>query len=232
LARLAGVGARGALSIVLFASGCAAAGSSAVRSQATIAVTPGSTSTPARTQVPTPSPTPEASPTPGTEPVTFTSPIYGYSITLPAGWTIVAAQVAWDGTSAPGHQDSDVDQLIGPEVSGRCSHIFLCGPVAWALAGSTTKSLADYAAERDSVGVANNGCAEPETSAPTTIGGEAALVEATHCPADGGILVLSAFTVQSGIGFGFYLQEPSGDPAVEPEDRSDFAAMLATVQLP
>src|SRR6476619_4706407 len=57
---------------------------------------------------PTPTPTPTASPAPSAAsvPTTFTSTTYGYSLTVPAGWTTVQATSAWDGTSSISHDGS------------------------------------------------------------------------------------------------------------------------------
>ena len=193
-----------------------------------------SSSTPPATPAPSSSaPTATPAPTPYAVATLFTSPVYQYSVTLPAGWLVIPAQTAWDGTSAVGHDDPIVDQLIGPQVTGRCKSVFLCGPIAWAYAAPTTLSLADYVKEQDAADARDHLCSPaPESEIPTQIGGEAGVLESRHCPAVDGILVLSARTVHDGVVYTFYLQDPSHDPALEPGDLSDFMALLDAIQLP
>jgi hypothetical protein len=190
----------------------------------------------AASATPTPSSSaPTAAPIPTPYPVAtlFVSPVYKYSVMLPAGWLVIPAETAWDGTSAVGHDDPIVDQLIGPQVTGRCKTVFLCGPIAWGLAAPTTSSLADYVKEQDAADARDHPCpAAPETAAAITIDGEPGVLESKHCPAVDGILVLSAVTIHNGVGYSFYLQDPSRDPALEPVDMSDFMALLGAIQLP
>src|SRR3954470_132913 len=61
---------------------------------------------------PSPTSTPTAAPSAATVPTMFTSTIYGYSLTLPAGWTAIHATSAWDGTSALSHDAVESDQFI------------------------------------------------------------------------------------------------------------------------
>jgi hypothetical protein len=164
---------------------------------------------------------------------TFTSARYHYSLMLPPGWQTVEAQTMWDGTGAPSSDGPIVDQLIGPAVPGRCAVVFECGPVAWAFAAPTTKPLAAYAKDRVAADAAEHPCpTTPETEDQLQIDGEPGLVQSKHCPAAGGMLVLTAVTVHNGVGYAFYLQDASRDPVAEPADRSDFLALLGTVRLP
>lgn len=193
-----------------------------------------------RASAPTATPTPSASaptatpaPTPYPVPTLFTSVVYRYSVTLPSGWLVIPAQSRWDGTSAVGHDDPIVDQLIGPQVTGRCKTVFLCGPIAWANAAPTTLSLADYVKEQDTADARDHPCPPtPESQVAIEISGEAGVLESKHCAAVDGILVLSAHTVHDGVGYAFYLQDPSRDPALEAGDMSDFMALLDAIQLP
>lgn len=178
---------------------------------------------------PTPSPSPFAAAT------DFTSPTYGYTVTLPAGWTVYPATEKWDGTSAIGHDDPIVDQLLAPEVSGRCQTVFVCGPVLWAYAATTNQSLTDYVTARDAADAQDHACGppRPERQERITIGGAQGLLETSHCPEDEtGILILEAVTIHSGVAYSFFLQEPSHERAVEPADHSDLLALLKTVKLP
>jgi hypothetical protein len=63
----------------------------------------------------------------------FTSRHYGFTEALPAGWTGGQATQRWDGTGAPGDEDSVVDLFHGPG-----------GVEAWAIAAPTKENLAAY----------------------------------------------------------------------------------------
>jgi hypothetical protein len=166
----------------------------------------------------------------------FTSPLYGYSATLTAAWRVIPAADAWDGEQEIGHDDPTVDQMISPQVAGRCEHLFLCGPIAWAISASTEESLAVVASDMDAMEAADHDCPEtPESSEPTEIDGEPALLAATHCPAnapDGGQLILRAITIHDGTAYYFWMQDPAHEDALEPSVRSDFEALIAVVDLP
>ena len=63
----------------------------------------------------------------------FTSRHYGYTEALPAGWTGGQATQQWNGTGAPGNDDSVVDLFQGP------------GDLeAWAIAAPTKENLTAY----------------------------------------------------------------------------------------
>ena len=101
------------------------------------------------------------------------------------------------------------------------------------MAAPTTKSLADLAAETDTAEARDHPCpVSPESQVGVKIDGEAALLASKHCPADGGLLVLRAIAVHKGIGYFFWMQDPSNERAVEPLDRSDFSALIAAIRLP
>ena len=166
-------------------------------------------------------------------PTTFASPLYRYSVTLPAGWLVIPAQATWDGAAPVGHDDPIVDQLIAPEVANRCRTVFACGPIAWALAAPTAKSLAALNADTDASEARDHPCPPtPESQDPTKIGGEAASLSAKHCPMDGGLLVLRAIAIHKGVAYYFWLQDPANEREVEPLDRADFDALIAAVRLP
>jgi hypothetical protein len=176
---------------------------------------------------------PPATSSPFSVPTLFTSPLYSYSLTLPAGWQVVAAQTRWDGTTPIGHDDPIVDQLIGPEVPNRCKTVYLCGPIAWAVAAPTTKPLMALASDEDAAEARDHPCpVTPEQQSATSIDAESALVASKHCPSDGGLLVLRAIAIHNGVGYFFWLQDPSNEAAVEPQDRADFEALIGAVRLP
>ena len=216
-ARFARIGAVAALVVV---AGCASSASPS----GSASNSPAATTTPSPL-VPTSTPFPAAT--------LYTSPLYKYSLSFPAGWQVIPAQSTWDGKSAIGHNDSIVDQWIGPQVANRCKTVFVCGPIAWAVAAPTTKSPADLAAETDTAEARDHPCpVSPESQVGVKIDGEAALLASKHCPADGGLLVLRAIAVHKGIGYFFWMQDPSNERAVEPLDRSDFSALIAAIRLP
>ena len=68
---------------------------------------------PAGSPSPTVTESASVSPSPVASPVTFTSPSYGYTVTLPAGWSATAATKVWDGKGAPGSEDPAVDKFHG-----------------------------------------------------------------------------------------------------------------------
>ena len=109
---------------------------------------------------------------------------------------MIPAQATWDGAAPVGHDDPIVDQLIAPEVANRCRTVFACGPIVWALAAPTAKSLAALNADTDASEARDHPCPPtPESQDPTKIGGEAASLSAKHCPMDGGLLVLRAIAI-------------------------------------
>lgn len=174
---------------------------------------------------PTPQPTaaPTAPPTrePTAPPSVFTSPLYHYSIALPAGWTAIAATVAWDGTSTPGHTDSIVDQFQSST-----------GTVAWTYAAPTTKSLAALSAARTAADAATHPCpTTPEINEPITVAGEPAVFTSKHCPAGSGTLVANTAVIHNGIGYFFYFQHPESVTA-DPNDLAVFKTLLSGVEFP
>jgi hypothetical protein len=68
---------------------------------------------------PSPSPTATVTPTPSTGPFSFTSPLYGYSVTVPAGWRVTPSTAAWrpgarptfDVFAAPVSQGDEYDDV-------------------------------------------------------------------------------------------------------------------------
>ena len=69
---------------------------------------------------------------------------YGYSLTVPAGWTIIQATAAWDGKGAPFHDVPEADQFVGPAAA---SAWFFGAPTTKDLAGKVKESIAANAAE-------------------------------------------------------------------------------------
>src|SRR6185437_10095295 len=90
---------------------------------ATTAATEPTAGSPAATVLPTQTAAAVASNPAATQTV-FTSPLYGYSVTLPAGWRAGAAILKWDGKAQPGNEEPVNDRFGGPQSAS-----------AWAYAG-------------------------------------------------------------------------------------------------
>ena len=150
----------------------------------------------------------------------FRSHHYGYTETLPTGWYSVGqATHRWDGTGAPGEEDSVVDLFTGP------------GSVeAWAIAAPTKESLAAYTTATIRAAHAGHQCpAAPQTNQAITIGGAPARLLGMQCPAGSGFLVETAVTIRHGTAFVFASQNPTG---TTPTDRGAFRKFLAGLTLP
>jgi hypothetical protein len=172
---------------------------------------------------PAPSPTAAASvaPSASTASTAVTSKTYGYSLTLPGGWTVIQATAAWDGGNEPSSHDvPQADQFVRPD-----------GGSAWALVAPTTKDLKGYVQERIDVNAAghSNTCpVVPDLQDPIKIGSEAATLLAYDC----GILINLAVAVHEGKGYLFGFRDTAVHAATDPADRADFLALLASVEFP
>jgi len=159
---------------------------------------------------------PSTSPSPSAE--QFASEAYGYSLTLPRGWTPVQASARWDGKGAPGSDDAVVDQFIGPAAA-----------ISWAYAASTTRVLPAYVKKTIKVTVEDHSdtCpANPVAEESIQIGGQPGTLLAWNC----GVLVNQAVTVQHGVGFFFGFLDQSVHVATDTADRKLFLKLLSSVQ--
>jgi len=188
--------------------------------------TTGSSSTPtspassAAPSISSPSASVVPSPTAPAQPVTFTSPLYGYTITLPHGWSTTPAAFKWDGIGAPGHDSSMVDQFSAG-----------LGASLFAFAAPTRLDLAGYANDVIGRNARYHGdtCPPaPEVNEATTVGGVAAAFLGWNC----GILINIVATVDGGIGYQFVMRDPAVQQATDANDRKLLDDMLATVKLP
>ena len=150
----------------------------------------------------------------------FTSPVYGYTVTLPGGWSVIEAKVAWDGASDVSSDSPKVDQWIGrTETSG------------WAYAAHFPGDLAAYSKKTvaDTVKFHSSTCPPtPEAQNPITIDGEPGVLLAYDC----GILINLAVTVHHGVGYVFAMRDPTVPAATDPTDAAIFAGLLGSVRLP
>ena len=169
--------------------------------------------------------TPKATATPAgptaASPVTFRSALYGYSLEVPAGWSIGAAMLRWDGASQPGHLDASVDKFASPSAVS-----------AWAFSGPVTVDLAGFAKELIAWTVRDHGdtcpTTTPESTEPIQVGGEAGMLLSWNC----GILVNEAVTVRDGTGFVLVIRDPGVEAATDPADRTLLDKLLHSVTLP
>jgi hypothetical protein len=170
--------------------------------------------------VPPASPPATVAPSASSAPTIFTSTTYGYSLTLPAGWTSIQATAKWDGKGAPFHDVPEADQFVGPAAAS-----------AWFFGAPTTKDLAARVKESITANAASHGntCpAVPEVQDPITIGGEKGTLLGYNC----GILINSGITVHKGIAYLFGFRDPAVHAATDPVDRAIFVELLKSVQFP
>ena len=202
-----------ALAVVAACSGTSASPSSGPAS----APSDASQATPS-TAVATPSMEPTAS-VAGT-PSTFTSPLYGYTLTLPAGWRAATARIQWDGTSQPKYDEPVADRFDGPASAS-----------AWAFAGPVTFDTAGFAQDRIVATARDHGdtCpAPPEVNEPIQIGDEAGVLLAWDC----GILINQAVIVHDGIGFTLVVRDPGVHAAIDAVHRALMEGVMNSVTLP
>ena len=163
-----------------------------------------------------PSPTAAAAETPSS----FTSPLYGYSLTLPPGWRAGPAVFRWDGKTAAGHEEPEVDKFGGPPSA-----------TAWAFAGPVTLDLAGFVQDRIDANVRDHGdtCpAPPEVNEPIQIGGEPGVFLAWNC----GILINQAVIVHQGVGFCMVMRDRAVQAATDAGDRAIHKTLLDSVVFP
>ena len=213
------------LVVVVACSGASASSppSAASVAQASAAASVETRSTPAVTAAP-PTTRPTTAPSVGSSapavPSAFTSMSYGYSLTLPAGWTSIQATAAWDGKGAPFHDVPEADQFVGPAAA---SAWFYGAPTTKDLAGRVKEMIAAQAAEHAST------CPPvPEVKDPIKIGSE----PGTWLGYDCGILIVNAIAVHDGHVYVFGFRDPAVHAATDPADRAAFLKILETVRFP
>ena len=165
--------------------------------------------------VATPAVTPQV--TPVETPSSFTSPLYGYTITLPAGWRAGAAIFRWDGRSAVAHEDPEADRFGGPPSAS-----------AWVVAAPVTIKLAAFVQDAIQANARDHGdtCpAPPEVNEPIEIGGQPGVFLAWNC----GILINQAITIHDGVAFIMTMRDREVQAATDPEDRAILESLLDSV---
>jgi hypothetical protein len=202
------------LAAVLLLAACGSTGSQAPTSSG-----PSGSNTPAAAEATT-AVAADAATTTAAAPTTFTSSIYGYSVTVPAGWTSVPATRSWDGTSASSHEDPAADQWTSPGSSS-----------SWALAAPSEADLGSYVEKGIAAAFAAHGDTCPEQPAAqdrVTIGTTAGMLVAWDC----GILINIGYAVHDGVGYQFGFRDPAIHAASDAEDRATFVALLESVRWP
>jgi hypothetical protein len=182
---------------------------------------PGGVPTPAQlaTTVPSPSALPSAA-APPSDPTVFTSQLYGYTITIPAGWVSAPAIVRWDGRRQPG-PDAETDKFGGP---GQLSAFGFAGPFSGNLAALVSDRKAATARDHaDTCPVP-----EPEATEPLQIGGQRWVLLGWDC----GALINTAVTVRDGVAYVFTYRDLGIRAATDAADRAIFRSMLDSIELP
>ena len=200
--------------VVLAACGGGSTSSSAA---ASVAVLPSAASSVAPTAKP---PTVSLAPRPSPSARTFVSKAYGYSVTVPAGWSVAASSKQWGGSSAPSFNAPELDKFELPDAA-----------TVAGLAAPTTKDLPAYVQDRIAANVKDHGdtCPPvPDTSDPIEIGGQPATLLSWNC----GILINFGITVHDGMGYTFGMRDPDVRAATDPTDRALLVEFLKTVQFP
>ena len=179
-----------------------------------------SASAPAVTLGPSPTAAAVATLTPAATPTVFASPLYHYSVTLPAGWAAAGAVFPWDGKTAPGQEEPEVDKFGGPPSASM-----------WAFAAPVSVDLKGFVKDRIAATARDHGddCpAPPEVNEPIRIGGRAGTFIAWKC----GILINQAVIVRDGVGYSFVMRDFGVAAATDRADRALFEQLLDSVAFP
>jgi len=146
----------------------------------------------------------------------FRSRLYGYAVALPAGWSAQPDQ-HWGGIGAPG----PVDVFRGqPYVAAWAFAVPRpARPVAYATA--ITRTAAQFPCP-----------AAPELSQAITIGGTRAWLIGMRCPAQDGVLMLTALTTGGRSALVVMFEDVSGIVSAQRPDRAAFRELLADIRLP
>ena len=181
-----------------------------------------------------PRPTPTPRPTSGTSlasgpgtlpsptgPSLFVSPLYGYSLTLPAGWESFPASTRWDGQTQPGFGDADTDGFDGPRQI-----------VMLAFAGSFSGTVQDLADNRIAANARDHSDTCPpdalQVNEPIDVAGQAGALLGWNC----GALINEALTIRDGVAYSFTLRDLGIRAARDPTDVALLQSILDSVQLP
>ena len=152
-------------------------------------------------------------------PTTFTSKAYGYTLTVPAGWSTRQAFAKWDGESELDGSSAFVD-LIGTPSDSKG---------VWAAAGRTNRDLAadtTFAITWNYHYHGDHCPRRPDMRNRLTIGGRPGVLLAYNC----GILINFAVTVDHGVEYWYTFVDRGVAAATDPADHATFLKMLSSVQ--
>jgi hypothetical protein len=207
------------LVVAACSGGSAAAPSLSTASSPLVAPSP-SAASPSAVASPSVEPSASAAATAVPSPSSFTSAKYGYTLTVPSGWSSTQATSVWDGSSALSSESAEVDKFVGPSsasstgVAAPSMQTLLA--YADALIAATTKYHGDTCPPR------------PEAQKRITIGGDPAILLEYNC----GILINLAAVVHKGIGYQFLLRDPAVHASTDKSDQEGFLALLESVKFP
>jgi hypothetical protein len=199
------------LAVVLAA--CSGSGPAATAPQTTAATTAASAVAASSSAVAT-----GASPTILPTPSTFASALYGYSLTVPAGWYAAAAILPWDGASAPSDGDPTADKFGGP---GKAS--------AFAFAAPTMSSLDKLTRDTIKWTVRDHGDTCPATAPEVTESVDFGSAKGTFLAWNCGILINQVVAVHDGKAYTLVMRDPGVAAATDPADRAVLDQLLASV---
>ena len=154
-------------------------------------------------------------------PATFTSASYGYTVTVPAGWSSRQAFSKWDGQSELDGGSAEIDVFGQPTVS---RGVFVA-------AARWKQDLAAYATFLIAWNKNYHGdyCPPtPNTRSRVTVGGQPGVLLAYNC----GILVNNVVTVHNGVGYVFAFIDRGVAAATDPTDHKTFLKLLKSVRFP
>lgn len=154
-------------------------------------------------------------------PVHFHSPEYGYTVTLPAGWTANQAYSKWNGSAELVKDSLDVDVFFRPSSSA----------ISFAAAARWTHGLATYARYliASTVRYHSDTCPRrPNKQVGIAMGGGPGVLLEYNC----GILINIAVTVRHGVGYVFTFRDDSVQAATDRTDHAVFAQILRSVEFP
>jgi hypothetical protein len=148
------------------------------------------------------------------------STVYGYSVTLPTGWHLVAATRKWDGRSGLSSDAPEVDQFVGDASASSwgVAAPFKGGLGAYAdsLVAATTRYHSDTCPKR------------PEHVRDLRIKGRTGVLLEYDC----GILINLAAFIHHGVAYQFGFRDPAVNASSDPNDHADFLRILRSLRFP
>ena len=186
---------------------------------ASLEATPSPVASAVATKTPA-TPVPSVAPSTSTGPTSFTSTTYGYSLTVPAGWTVIQATAAWDGNGAPRSTTCP-----RPTSSSSLPPERL---VLWGAHDQGPGGLREGEDRRQRRGPRQHLSGRARGPGSDQDRGRTGTLLAYDC----GILINLAVTVHDGIGYLFGFRDVAVHAATDPADRAVFLELLKSVHFP